>query len=674
MLFTQSYARRSSATVGTGSLGLDLATEQGRPPVRLHATMLDSPSYARLMLTLYNVVTSNLAPPQRDHSAYQAWVGERYLEELTTQQAQAAVTLPRLFEQRGLLKSRVKEIDGAVTALTRTAQNGDYWFAVRTYYDYLYKYDRDAWYALDPVVSVHPDCLIFEAFSQDESSYGRVTVPTDRLRVDGAVAYGTTNIDFSPDLAREIGRVRSYRATALHVEQGAVALATAAGAVVEKKIDLPPTWVRGFLQVQSAATLPGVDVRLSTSTLADVLSVLRRQREDKGPRSLRVVLEPGKRPSIVIEPWGIVIHEHTFVHDGRSAQEIRLWGRRRLLVLSDLLAHGDEVRARLLGTGLPSYWTVWDGASRIDVGLSGWTQNDWSRAAQFDLLTAGEPPAPAVQAKAARMMEECLVATPEDVALGTDLDRPTATAALQALCREGRVMYDHTTASYRWRQLFPVMPEPETVAPYPRLTAARRLIEKRAVTWSEPPRKNVSAGFPAPSASGQIAAGPQWRTFVQKNGTSDKFWNILLTGSSHVVHFGRNGTDGQRQQKEFDTLAAAKTSYDKLVKEKTTKGYKETTPPPPPVAAPASAPTAGDVAPTGERTRYTANVRGEKIFEVVLDRDTDGRVVYAQCSCGTFRRDKLRKGPCPHILAVSLTAAREEGNTARPLDAVGTAQ
>ena len=37
---------------------------------------------------------------------------------------------------------------------------------------------RPPGWVLDPVVSVHPDAVMFEVFSQDESSYGRVTVPT----------------------------------------------------------------------------------------------------------------------------------------------------------------------------------------------------------------------------------------------------------------------------------------------------------------------------------------------------------------------------------------------------------------------------------------------------------------------------------------------------------------
>jgi len=298
------------------------------------------------------------------------------------------------------------------------------------------------------------------------------------------------------------------------------------------------------------------------------------------------------------------------------------------------------------------------------MGLSGWTQNDWSRAAQFDLLASIHAPSHDDAATVSAVLERVLHGTPEAIASQAGIAREAATAALQALCREGRAMYDHLSGSYRWRQLFPVMPEPELMAEDPRLAAAKRLVERRAVSWSAPPQtanqqpSASPATVPATAAtqpSGATPAPSGWRRFVYQDQKSDKFWNILHTGISHVVHFGRSGTDGQKQQKDFPTAAETRASYDKLVREKTGKGYTEITAP----AAPA--PAQGQAQPAPVRpgvTRYAATVKGERRFNVVLDVDLDGRAVYAQCTCSTFRRDGLRKGPCPHILATSVVAAR----------------
>lgn len=68
------------------------------------------------------------------------------------------------------------------------------------------------------------------------------------------------------------------------------------------------------------------------------------------------------------------------------------------------------------------------------------------------------------------------------------------------------------------------------------------------------------------------------RTFEFKDAKSNKFWNIELSGSSFTVTFGRIGTTGQTQTKEFVDKAAAKKEHDKLVAEKLKKGYVETTP------------------------------------------------------------------------------------------------
>lgn len=63
------------------------------------------------------------------------------------------------------------------------------------------------------------------------------------------------------------------------------------------------------------------------------------------------------------------------------------------------------------------------------------------------------------------------------------------------------------------------------------------------------------------------------RQLVFSDGSSNKFWNIVLDGSSHTVNFGRIGTAGQSQTKDFASDAEAKKSYDKLVAEKLKKGY-----------------------------------------------------------------------------------------------------
>lgn len=566
MEVTQSYARPSSGTLTEDGMQLNVAAELSRPPVALNAFVRDSLAYARVMLALYAVVSGDHRATPKDHTAYQEWVQQRYLEDLGVEMASRLRQMPGLSDQRDTLKARVTALRKDAQPLEKLLQSADFYQARAKYFKWLWDNDKDAWMVLDPVVSVHPDCVVFEVFSIDESSYGRVTVPMDHLDTLGETVYGTTNVDYSKALANEISRVRDYRPAYLSVGGGGVSVAAGAGEHLEKKIDLPPTWVRGFLQVQSAAAFAGIDLTLSASTVAEMLAVLRRRHEDEGPRSLRFVLTPGQKPKIVVEPWNIEIAETEFVYDGDYSGDVRIWGRRRLLVLESLMPTADKVQARLLGTGMPSYWTVFQKSHRFDLGLSGWTKNDWSRAARFDLLASTGTVSEGDFAQAASALETRLRLSPEELAACTDLSREAATSALQRLCREGRAMYDLAAGVYRWRQLLPFPVENEEDSD-PRLYLARRLVATGGVKWLKP---------------------------------------------------------GEEEEETFGLSAESE-----------------------------------------QTTRYRALVRGgeekrERKFHVVLDLDADGRACFVSCDCAWHRREKLRKGPCAHILAATVLASQQQ--------------
>lgn len=69
------------------------------------------------------------------------------------------------------------------------------------------------------------------------------------------------------------------------------------------------------------------------------------------------------------------------------------------------------------------------------------------------------------------------------------------------------------------------------------------------------------------------------RRFELVEGTSSKFWEVSVDEKELVVRFGRIGTQGQTQLKAFPTAEKAAAERDKLVKEKTKKGYSEVTAP-----------------------------------------------------------------------------------------------
>jgi hypothetical protein len=129
-------------------------------------------------------------------------------------------------------------------------------------------------------------------------------------------------------------------------------------------------------------------VRLAPVDLFNMLRLLRRQKARTSPRSLRYELTPGQPGRIVLEPWGHVVPiTAPWVYDGPQATTIRVWGRDRLRPLARLLGACRSVDVFLAGYGLPSFYLLDLGPVRFLLALSGWTDNDWTGGASFDLLT-----------------------------------------------------------------------------------------------------------------------------------------------------------------------------------------------------------------------------------------------------------------------------------------------
>ena len=175
------------------------------------------------------------------------------------------------------------------------------------YIDHVYKNQYELSLILDPVVTVHPDEVAFEAFSRDESTCARLAAKYELFERVDEFQCGTTNVDFSTRLHGELERMRTYRRTRFDIDPTGFGVATGAGpGHFEKKIDLPESWVMGFLQVHSAMSLGLTRFRMAPVDLYNIVRFLRRHRAKVSPRALRYELEPGRPVRAVLEPWGHV--------------------------------------------------------------------------------------------------------------------------------------------------------------------------------------------------------------------------------------------------------------------------------------------------------------------------------------------------------------------------------
>ena len=68
------------------------------------------------------------------------------------------------------------------------------------------------------------------------------------------------------------------------------------------------------------------------------------------------------------------------------------------------------------------------------------------------------------------------------------------------------------------------------------------------------------------------------RRFEFVKGSSSKFYEVNVTGNVVQVTYGRIGTAGQTQRKEFTDAATAQSHADGLIRQKLAKGYREQQP------------------------------------------------------------------------------------------------
>jgi len=102
----------------------------------------------------------------------------------------------------------------------------------------------------DPVVTCGGRYLRFEGFSGCGGVYGRVDLKPGAY--DGVVVdQGTTNVDFNAPMRQALARVNDRDRVGFAVGDDEVTLLKGAEQVVEKKVNLPKRWLKGFVEIQA---------------------------------------------------------------------------------------------------------------------------------------------------------------------------------------------------------------------------------------------------------------------------------------------------------------------------------------------------------------------------------------------------------------------------------------
>lgn len=402
------YQRESAVReAGGGGARVALALDASRGAVGLRGVVKDAALLRDALMTAAGVHASDLRFKQRDRSAYLAHLARQ------GQRASASV-----------------------------------WEAQKAYLAQMLSADtrRDA--TLPPLLTVHPDEVALEVFSADESAWARLSLDS-ALFAQREAAHGDAFVDLSPDLLARLDRLRAWAPVTLDASTEPMGDPSAARAA---ELAVPWRWLRGYVQVQSAAVLPAATCELRPVDLYNILYVLRSRRAKTSPRALRFELVPGRAPRVILEPWEIQLEGHGPAYGGGAPRVIRTFGRQRLLGLARVLPHVQRVTVHLLGPGLPVFWVLDLGPASLTVALSGWTEAGWSGASTYDALT----PAQDANSLADALHKQLVAQGPmrlDALVRASRAEPAAARAAMQREALRGRAVYDLARGVWRPRNL-----------------------------------------------------------------------------------------------------------------------------------------------------------------------------------------------------------------------------
>lgn len=445
MEFKYKYSGNTSIKHSTSSTSLSFAPDMKREPTFFRGKLNSKIPFREAISALHHIVVSDYRYKGKDRTAYLEWAEKQRDIWL----AEAMATGAKIKEE---LSIKHKELQALHQKSNRIL--APYYEARNKYFKHLYTRDYDAWVVLDPVITVHPDEIFFECFSKDESSFGKLSCDFNVFDKISDLAYGTTNIDYSVKLYNEFQKIRTYKETDFVIDPSGFEVQTGnEGNHKEVKIDLPDSWVRGFLQVSSAMTLPTSSFTIDPQDMANFLFFLKRHREKHGPRSIRWKLCPGKPIRISFDPWDKEIICKRSIYTGSGEHEVRMWGRRRLNLLERLLPVTNEIKVTLLGTGMPSFFEMKMDDMVFTLGLSGWTANDWSRSGNFDLMTPRIETDGVTQQKIYIELKKHWFANAQEISTHCGEPISIVESVLGNLIQDGKVVYDMHRSVYRIRDL-----------------------------------------------------------------------------------------------------------------------------------------------------------------------------------------------------------------------------
>ena len=174
---------------------MSFVPDASRDPLWFQGQLREKLPFREAISALHEVVTGDLRLEVKDREEYKLWAKQ-----------QEEVWLAEFMEGSIANKARLAEVRDELQVLRLEKQKAmrPFYKAQQKYFNHLLIHDRTMWFVLDPIITVHPDEVFFECFSQDESSYGRLSCSHEVFETMGDFRCGTTNIDYSRALYNRV--------------------------------------------------------------------------------------------------------------------------------------------------------------------------------------------------------------------------------------------------------------------------------------------------------------------------------------------------------------------------------------------------------------------------------------------------------------------------------------
>lgn len=314
----------------------------------------------------------------------------------------------------------------------------------------------------DPVVTSGGGILRFEGFSACCSAYARLDVSPEGYQGE-IVGEGTTNVDFNADTRAALAAVRDGEALKVSVGKEELKIEHGESSVVERKVDLPERWIKGFVEVQAYQSR--MEKRFTVGRV-EALIFLRSLPRNVNNSADYYLVSTGRGNEA-----GLRLGARK-IKDG-----VRIAGMKRLNVLADLAPFLEELSVYATADGEASEWRLDCGGVSFCLTITADVSRGFSGEGQVLSALVGAEALNLGRVHANLKWQSCIDAS--EFSVLCSMEPHSVNRALALLGSQGMVGYDLNFGGFFHRELPFRLEEAESI--HPRLKGARTLIDQGAV-------------------------------------------------------------------------------------------------------------------------------------------------------------------------------------------------